>query len=132
MAKDNSWKTVAEIYRDREHKLLRQLQDHLDTPLDVNNPEQLFEWVNGVNSLVQMPLLNTGRTPGKPVEVPVIISPVDGARSELLALLGVSEGQQRALSHPQSGTFGVIPVRTRKVRSDKGKPRGPRKKKVTV
>ncbi len=119
MAKDNTWKTVAEIYRDREHKLINQLQALLLTgPVTEGRLE----------SLLNSHLTTTGRTPGKPVEVPVIISPVDGARSELLALLGVSEGQQRALSHPQSGTFGVIPVRTRKVRSDKGVKRGARRK----
>lgn len=116
MAKDNSWKTVAEIYRDREHKLINQLQALLLAgPVTDGRLE----------SLLNSHLTTTGRTPGKPVEVPVIIPPVDGARSELLALLGVSEGQQRAL---QAGTVG----RVRKVRSDKGKPRGPRKKKVTV
>ncbi len=126
MAKDNSWKTVAEVYRDREHRLIRAVQEHLSVTVDAHNPEQVREWVDGLDNLLNRHLTTTGRTPGKPVEAPVIIPPVDGARSELLALLGVSEGQQRALSHPQPGT---IPVRTRKVRSDKGVKRGPRKKK---
>lgn len=125
MAKDNSWMTIAEVYRDREHKLIRTMQDHLMVDIDVTDAKQLYEWMGGVNALLNQHLVSTGRTAGKPVEVPVIIPPVDGARSELLALLGASEGQGGAHSGP-------VQVRTRKVRSDKGKPRGPRKKKVVV
>lgn len=112
MAKDNAWKTVAEVYRNREHSLIQKLQQYLE----LTDGDHLY----GIENILEGHLKATGREPGKAIDTPVIISPVDDARTELLALLGASEGQQRASSGP-------IQVRTRKVRSDKGKARGPRK-----
>lgn len=123
MAKDNSWKTVAEVYRDREHKLIQTLALTLESwQAGTHSHEQA---VGLLSHQLADHLRKTGRSPEKAVDTPVIIPPVDGARSELLALLGVSERQGGAHSGP-------VQVRTRKVRSDKGKPRGPRKKKVAV
>lgn len=119
---ESTYKTIAEVYRNREHTLIRKLQDHLDTPMDVNNPEHLFEWLNGVNSLLQMHLSTTGRSHDKPVEVPVINSLAQDARQELLALLGPTQEEREAFLSPLAG----LP-KPRKQRSDKGKPRGPRK-----
>lgn len=114
MAADNSWKTIAEVYRNREHKLIQELRKILDKA-DVDDHTAL-----DLEATLDDHLRSTGRGADSPVKVPVIISPVEDARKELLSLLGVSGA-------PQSASVAPLQVRTRKVRSDKGKPRGPRR-----
>lgn len=115
MAKDNAWKTIAEVYRNREHNLIQRLQVQLDSSQEDN--------LGVIEFILNDHLKSTGRNPDTPVIIPELFAPVDEARSELLALLGAN-------GEPQGAHSGPVQVRTRKVRSDKGKPRG--KRKVTV
>ena len=101
MAKDNTWKTVAEVYRNRENTLIQLLQDFVEGKCEGRQLVDRFT----------QHMLSTGRTPDRTPELFKIDSPVDSAKTELLALLGATVGQQSA-SKP------------RKQRADKGKPRG--------
>jgi len=125
MAADNAWKTIAEVYRNREHKLILALQELLKQFNDMRS--DVIDLEDHLPGLIADHLSSTGRDPEKPVEVPEIISPVQDARKELLALLGPSEAEVRAHLSPLAG----LP-RVRKQRSDKGKKRGPRKPKGDV
>jgi len=118
MAADNTWKTIAEVYRNREHKLIKFIQKVMKS---VATPEQK---VKLIDLYTKAHLEGTGRDPEKDVEVPDIISPVQDARKELLALLGPSQEEVATHLTPLSGL-----QRVRKQRSDKGKKRGPRKPK---
>ena len=117
MAKDNAYMTIAEVYRNREHKLISFIQKVMKSSASDEHKVKVLDLYTKGH------LEGTGRNPEKDVEVPVIIPPAQDARKELLALLGPSEDEQRAFLAP-------VPPRTRKVRADKGKPRGPRKVKV--
>lgn len=109
----NEWKQIAEVYRNREHKLLKDLQNYVTDPH------------GDINELIARHLAETGRTADSPLDTPPISQPDEDTRKRLLALLAPSEAELGAvLPRPPSLTKSGKP---RKQRSDKGKPRGKRK-----
>jgi hypothetical protein len=105
MANPNEYKAIAEIYRNREHIVLNFLRKYIkDDALTLDDLEQFLK----------DHLAATGRTLESPLESPPISLVDAGVRNILLALLAPSQEELGA---------SVVKVRTRKVRSDKGKPR---------
>ena len=75
----NEWKQIAEVYRNREHKLLKDLQNYATDP-------------NGdINKLIADHLASTGRTADSPLDTPPISQPDEDVRARLLQVLNMSK-----------------------------------------
>lgn len=101
----SEYKAIAEVYRNREHSLLKFLRKYIDD--DDLTLDDLEAHVKGH-------LESTGRSSVSPLDTPPISLVDDDVRLKLLALLQPSQAEVGAVT---------VKVRTRKVRSDKGKKR---------
>lgn len=106
MAHKDTWKPIAQAYRDREHNLLKALK--------------LCRTFEDVQQAIDTHLKMTGRNSESPLETSAEIIVDPDIKNSLLAVLGANQGQQTVSVGPKLNKDGT----PRKQRSDKGKKRG--------
>lgn len=112
---NNEWRNIAEVYRNREHKVLSEILTVLNYDMDDSKKVKL------INGFVVNHLKTTGRQGDSVPEIKQLSIPDAEARAALLAMLAPSQEELGAYMPPAPKLTKSGKIR--KQRSDKGKKR---------